>query len=131
MRVEIARLEKDYTTIGHVTTMTAPSRSRLGAKRRDRRARQTQEIDAAADAREHRRHVQRWHDACASVARVPSLTRRHVLYTNTLTSRDQRILQMFEKSAANPRDFSHAHGCVMFIYFNVIYAMYGCNYSII
>ena len=36
---------------------------------------------------------------------------------------------MFEKSAANPRDFSHAHVCVMFIYFNVIYAMYGCNYT--
>ena len=56
MRVEIARLAKDYTTIGRATT-TASSRSRLGAKRRDRRARQTREIDAAADAREHQRRV--------------------------------------------------------------------------
>jgi len=58
MRVEIARIEDDHATIGHATTTTAPSRSRLGAKRhRDRRARQTREIDAAAHARAHRCRV--------------------------------------------------------------------------
>ena len=58
MRVEIARIEDDHATIGHATMTTAPSRSRLGAKRHhNRRARQTREIDAAADAREHQRRV--------------------------------------------------------------------------